>query len=57
MPADSLFSREGFLCGRVFYEFDGVDEADVADFAYVLMMAEGFHEFLVEVLAVFVDFV
>ena len=57
MPADSLFSREGFLCGRVFYEFDGVDEADVADFAYVLMMAEGFHEFFVEVLAVFVDFV
>ncbi len=52
-----FFSREGFLCGRVFYEFDGVDEADVADFAYVLMMAEGFHEFFVEVLAVFVDFV
>ena len=54
VPADTFGGIEGFLCRPVFHQFDGVDETNVADFAYVLMMAQGFHEFFVEIFPVFI---
>lgn len=56
VPADAAFRSKGFLRGRVFHQLDGIDETDAADFADVLMTAQGFHEFFVEVFPVFLHF-
>ena len=55
VPSDTSGRVEGFLCLRIFHQLDGVDETDVADFPYVLMMAQGFHQFFVEIFPVFID--
>ena len=55
VPADAFCGLEWFLRFRVFDELDGVDEADVANFADVFMVSQRFFEFRMEVSAVFVD--
>lgn len=49
MPSYATLWRKGLFCVPVFDELNGIDEANMADFADVLVTAQGFHQSVVEI--------